>query len=62
MNALRLVQIDRRPLETPAARLRALAGRVRRLSIAGRLGTEESFVERDDVARELMALARELER
>lgn len=58
--ALHVEASRRHPAQHPADRLRVLAARVRRLSLVGRLGTEESYVERDDVARELVRLAREL--
>jgi hypothetical protein len=54
-------QRDHCHLETPADTLRQLATRVRRLSLAGRLGTEASYIERDDVTRQLVRLAADLE-
>ena len=62
----RAVQVSRPspacpPPPSPTERLRSLARRVRRLSLAGRLGTEDSYIERDAVARALLSLARELE-
>ena len=61
--ALRLVERAQsvRRSDHPAERLRALAARVRRLSLVGRLDIERSFIERDDLARELVRLARDLE-
>jgi hypothetical protein len=46
----------------PADRLRALAGRVRRLGLAGRFDPESAYAEREEVARALHRLSRELER
>ena len=59
--ALRIETSRRHDVQRPAERLRALAARVRRLSLVGRLDIERSFIERDDVARELCRLARDLE-
>jgi hypothetical protein len=40
-----------------AARLRAVAGRVRRLGLAGRFDPEAAYVERDELAQALLRLA-----
>lgn len=60
--ALRMETSRRREAPRPADQLRTLAARVRKLSIVGRLDVERSFIERDDVARELVRLAQVLDR
>ena len=49
------------PPPLAAARLRALAARVRRLGLAGRFDPETACVERDEIARALQRLAAEAE-
>jgi hypothetical protein len=49
-----------RPLR-PDERLRALAARVRHLGLGGRFDPERAVIEREDVARQLYRLARDLE-
>ena len=43
-------------------RLRALARRITRLGLAGRLDPEAAFIEREDVAQLVLGVARDLER
>jgi hypothetical protein len=50
------------PAPTPPQRLRELAYRVRRLGICGRTTPELTLLEKEQVAFELMRLARTLER
>ena len=43
-------------------RLRALARRIARLGLGGRMDPETAFIEREDVARQVLDVARDLER
>ena len=45
-----------------AARLRAMATRVRRLGLAGRFDLEAAYIERDEIAQALLRLAIEADR
>lgn len=48
--------------QSAVERLRNLARRVRRMGLAGRFDPEAAFIERDELAHGLFALAAELER
>ena len=47
--------------ERAAATLRQLSRQVRRLGLNGRFDPEQAFIERDDLAQQLLRLARHLE-
>lgn len=59
--AMKAETVRRRPDQGPGDRLRALASRVSRLAVAGRLDPEHVVVEKLTVAAEMRRLAREIE-